>query len=54
MGRSGDRKRSIKLGWPSGKKKNLLQERNTFYTLPQDIPLRKWQGRESPEDEVES
>ena len=35
-------------------KKILLQEWNTFYTRPQDIPLRKWQGRESPEDEVES
>ena len=36
-------------------KKKLLQAWNTFYTRPQDIALRKWQGRrESPEDEVES
>ena len=31
-----------------------MQEWNTFHTRPQDIPLRKWQGRESPGDEVES
>ena len=31
-----------------------MQEWNTFHTRPQDIPLRKWQGRESPRDEVES
>ena len=31
-----------------------MQEWNTFHTRPQDIPLRKWQGQESPGDEVES
>ena len=35
-------------------KKNFIARMKYFFTRSQDIPLRKWQGRESPEDEVES
>ena len=31
-----------------------MQEWNTFHTRHQDIPLRKWEGLESPGNEVES
>ena len=55
MGRSGDGKQSIKLAWPSVKKKFYCKNEILFIHVPRTLLLENGRGgREYPEDAVES